>query len=162
MTHKWIIPGSTVATSLCIGESIPKHVALLKVYRTSFHITPVPLKTVRPFVFREMILKDQNQAGAELELLTKQALAEKQVETEIELMITEANQQGQLGGKLPLLRLIVAYVDEAQAFNTIRFGQKYIGRVANPKDIIKLRSAVRKTPRAAKSEFLTPVSPAKP
>ncbi|ENN72711.1 hypothetical protein YQE_10649, partial [Dendroctonus ponderosae] len=163
-------PGSTVATSLCIGEAIPKHVALLKVYKNNFHITPVPLKTVRPFVFREMILKkldgqpDEEEVECTDQLLTRQTHAEKQVESEIEIMITEANQQGQLGNKLPLLRLIVAYVDESQTFNTIRFGQKYIGRVANPKDMVKLRSTVKKSPRHGKekNEFLTPVNQSLP
>lgn len=41
--------------------------------------------------------------------------------------------------KLPLLRVRVEYTDEAQCFNTIRFGQKYQSRVANPDDMILLK-----------------------
>lgn len=49
--------------------------------------------------------------------------------------------------QLPLIRLNVKYRDERQVFNAIRFGQSYIGKVANPEDMIKcnpLRETVRK------------------
>lgn len=37
----------------------------------------------------------------------------------------------------PLIRLNVKCCDERQVFNTIRFGQNYIGKVANPDDMVK-------------------------
>lgn len=46
---------------------------------------------------------------------------------------------------LPLLRLNVSYADENQVFNAIRFGQRYIERVANPKEIVKLKSGIKRT-----------------
>lgn len=52
-------PGSSVATSLSEGESIPKHVGILYINEKSeFKIEPLKLKTVRPFVFRTILLKD--------------------------------------------------------------------------------------------------------
>lgn len=39
---------------------------------------------------------------------------------------------------LPLIRLRVFYERDLQSFNAIRFGQKYVGRVANPEDVVKL------------------------
>lgn len=65
-------PGSTVATSLADGESITKcatfplsitrltlvyrHCALLEVQGKRFEITPIVLRTVRPFKLEEVIL----------------------------------------------------------------------------------------------------------
>ena len=65
-------PGSTVATSLADGESITKcttfplsimrltmeyrHCALLEVQGKNFEITPIVLRTVRPFKLAEVIL----------------------------------------------------------------------------------------------------------
>lgn len=69
-------PGSSVATSLADGESIEKcvstsflacvrissselrHVALLEVHGKNHKLTPIPLRTVRPFVLDEVILSD--------------------------------------------------------------------------------------------------------
>jgi hypothetical protein len=53
-----LFPGSTVATSLCDGEAVDKHVAILSIYKKHFRITPVRLKTVRPFVFDTIVLAD--------------------------------------------------------------------------------------------------------
>jgi double-strand break repair protein MRE11 len=43
--------GSSVATSLSEAESVKKQVGILYVKGTKFHVRPIPLKTVRPFVF---------------------------------------------------------------------------------------------------------------
>lgn len=67
---------------------------------------------------------------------------------------------GQRGNMLPLLRLNVSYVDENQVFNAIRFGQRYIDRVANPKEIVKLKSVIKRTFNKGKKDdedFLTNV-----
>lgn len=40
-----------MATSLCEAESRQKQVGILHVKGTKFHVRPIPLKTVRPFVF---------------------------------------------------------------------------------------------------------------
>ena len=67
-------PGSSVATSLADGEAIEKyeafeqlhdlelicirHVALLQVQGKEFQMTPIPLRTVRPFVLDEVVLSE--------------------------------------------------------------------------------------------------------
>lgn len=51
-------PGSSVATSLAEGESLQKRVGLLKINKTMFRIEPIVLKTVRPFFFEQVLLKD--------------------------------------------------------------------------------------------------------
>lgn len=39
-------PGSSCVTSLIEAESIPKHVALLEITGTEFHVTPIPIQHV--------------------------------------------------------------------------------------------------------------------
>lgn len=63
-------PGSSVATSLSQGETVPKyhidynhktdgrHVAILSVTGKEFHLEKIRLKTVRPFVMREIMLSE--------------------------------------------------------------------------------------------------------
>lgn len=51
-------PGSSVATSLSEGEAIEKKIGLLKIHKETFKIEPIVLKTVRPFVFEQLLLKD--------------------------------------------------------------------------------------------------------
>lgn len=52
--------GSSIATSLCEGESKPKHVGLLKVNKQDFVIDELRLKSTRPFVFDNIILRDHD------------------------------------------------------------------------------------------------------
>ena len=54
-------PGSTVATSLCPSEAVPKHVGLLHLQRDStgdfrIKLDPIPLRTVRQFYFKTVDL----------------------------------------------------------------------------------------------------------
>jgi len=53
-----VISGSSVATSLCEGEAVKKHVAILRIYKKHFQIERIALKTVRPFVFDSLVLAD--------------------------------------------------------------------------------------------------------
>jgi double-strand break repair protein MRE11 len=62
MVKLWInlILGSSIATSLCEAESKPKHVGLLEINKTNFRIKKLELKSVRPFIFENMILRDHD------------------------------------------------------------------------------------------------------
>lgn len=67
-------PGSSVATSLAEGEALEKyvsvyskmpffdsfirHVALLEIQGKDFQLTPIPLRTIRPFVIGEVVLSE--------------------------------------------------------------------------------------------------------
>ncbi|KAF3323760.1 double-strand break repair protein MRE11 [Carex littledalei] len=133
-------PGSSVATSLIDGEAKPKHVLLLEIKGTQYRPTKIPLKSVRPFEYAEVVLKDEadvdpNDQGSVLEYLDTivRALIEKgsrSIPSRSEL-------------KLPLVRIKVDY----SGFSTInpqRFGQKYVGKVANPQDILIFSKAAKK------------------
>ncbi|XP_065209390.1 double-strand break repair protein MRE11 [Planococcus citri] len=133
-----IQPGSSVATSLCEGEARKKHVALLRVHDKKFKIDHLPLKTVRPFIFETIKLSecnirdvDPNPADNVQRYLTER----------VDYSIVNASDQITGHPKqptLPLIRIRVEYVDELQCFNTIRFGQQFQSKVANPTDMIKL------------------------
>lgn len=49
-------PGSSVATSLCEGEALTKHIGVLYVRGNEFKLETIKLQTVRPFVFKSIDL----------------------------------------------------------------------------------------------------------
>ncbi|XP_073114090.1 double-strand break repair protein MRE11 isoform X4 [Elaeis guineensis] len=133
-------PGSSVATSLIDGESKPKHVLLLEIKGSQYRPTKIPLKSVRPFEYAEVVLKDEadvdpNDQASVLEHLHK-----------VVRNLIEKNRKASIsrsGLKLPLVRIKVDYT----GFSTInpqRFGQKYVGKVANPQDILIFSKAAKK------------------
>ncbi|KAM7250975.1 hypothetical protein ACFE04_022858 [Oxalis oulophora] len=125
-------PGSSVATSLIDGESKPKHVLLIEIKGNQYRPTKIPLTTVRPFEYAEVILQDTddidpNDQNSILQLIEKSS---KKV----------ANRTEQ---KLPLVRIKVDY-SGFMTINPQRFGQKYVGKVANPQDILIFSKASKK------------------
>lgn len=52
-------PGSSVATSLSAGEARPKHVVLLRLFKTQHQVVSIPLQTVREFVIEEVTLSSE-------------------------------------------------------------------------------------------------------
>lgn len=136
-------PGSSVATSLSEGEAKPKHVGILNVNGHEYHWEPIRLKTVRPFIMDEIVLKETglraNAAEIEEEILA--ALTEK-----VDEMITQAADlwKEQHGSEkevpatpLPLIRLKVEYSGGFPTYPPQRFGTRYVNKVANPKDILQ-------------------------
>ena len=57
-------PGSTVATSLCEAESVPKHYGILEIFfdeverKPKFRLRTRSLKTVRPFIWETLDIPD--------------------------------------------------------------------------------------------------------
>ncbi|XP_015691641.1 double-strand break repair protein MRE11 isoform X2 [Oryza brachyantha] len=133
-------PGSSVATSLIDGEAKPKHVLLLEIKGNQYRPTKIPLRSVRPFQYAEVVLKDEvdvdpNDQASVLEHLDKivRNLIEKSSQPTASRSET----------KLPLIRIKVDY----SGFSTInpqRFGQKYVGKVANPQDILIFSKSAKK------------------
>ncbi|KAL0410072.1 UNVERIFIED_CONTAM: Double-strand break repair protein MRE11 [Sesamum latifolium] len=133
-------PGSSVATSLIDGESKPKHVLLLEIKGNQYRPTKIPLNSVRPFEYTEVVLKDEpdidpNDQNSILEHL------DKVVRNLIERANKTAIKKSEL--KLPLVRVKVDY-SGFMTINPQRFGQKYVGKVANPQDILIFSKASRK------------------
>ncbi|TPX67344.1 hypothetical protein SpCBS45565_g03855 [Spizellomyces sp. 'palustris'] len=136
----WITqPGSSVATSLCEGEAVPKHVGLLSISGSEFKLDRIRLKKVRPFVMDEVILKEVEGLRP-----TDQNMVNEFLQDRVTELITIAmNEWKELNPDVPetewpkpLVRLKVEYGGGFTTFNPQRFGQLFVNRVANPKDIL--------------------------
>ncbi|CAL8353748.1 unnamed protein product [Lota lota] len=131
-------PGSSVATSLSPGEAAKKHIGLLRVKGRKMNLQKIPLNTVRQFFIQDIVLADHQ------DLFTPETpRATKKVEDFCHAKVVEMLEQAErerLGCPLtpekPLIRIRVDYSGGFEAFNTSRFSQKFVDRVANPKDVI--------------------------
>ncbi|CAH9099414.1 unnamed protein product [Cuscuta europaea] len=141
-------PGSSVATSLIDGESKPKHVLLLEIKGNQYRPTKIPLKSVRPFEYTEIMLKDEpdidpNDQTSILEHLDK--VVRKLIERSSSIDVNESE------SKLPLVRVKVDY-SGFMTINPQRFGQKYVGKVANPQDILIFSKSTKRGHNEVKFE----------
>ncbi|GAV85353.1 Metallophos domain-containing protein/Mre11_DNA_bind domain-containing protein [Cephalotus follicularis] len=149
-------PGSSVATSLIDGESKPKHVLLLEIkVGNQYRPTKIPLTSVRPFEYTEIILKDV----ADIDPNDQNSILE-HLDTVVSNLIEKSSKKAVNSPelRLPLVRIKVDY-SGFMTINPQRFGQKYVGKVANPQDILIFSKASRKGHAEAKfadSERLRP------
>ncbi|XP_039125723.1 double-strand break repair protein MRE11 [Dioscorea cayenensis subsp. rotundata] len=133
-------PGSSVATSLIEGEAKPKHVLLLEIKGSQYRPTKIPLKSVRPFEYAEVVLKDESDIDPNDQASVLEHL-DKVVRNLIEKSNKRSVNRSEL--KLPLVRIKVDY-SGFMTINPQRFGQKYVGKVANPQDILIFSKAAKK------------------
>ncbi|XP_037533725.1 double-strand break repair protein MRE11 [Nematolebias whitei] len=131
-------PGSSVATSLSPGEAAKKHIGLLRVKGRKMNLQKIPLKTVRQFFIQDVVLADyEDRFTPDTPQVTKKV--EDFCYAKVTEMLEEA-ERDRLGCPLtpekPLIRLRVDYSGGFETFNTSRFSQKFVDRLANPKDII--------------------------
>ena len=167
MDFKVMQPGSSVATSLAVGEAVQKKVAILEITGRSMEIEPIPLKTVRPFVFKEIILNQDKEARKIYKKHNYRTELTEWLKKQVEELIEEANQQWRdaqatdpnFDGTaepevppLPLIRLRVdiSGVDDGNKFevdNPQRFSGRFANRVANTSDLVQFH--VRKRMAAA-------------
>lgn len=156
MSFNVIQPGSSVATSLMPGEAVAKHVAILSITGKEFKIEPIRLKTVRPFLMREVVLadepslrgvakKDNNRGvitrfleGTVNEMIEQAKQEWKETQTQSSL---EDDEEDQPKTPLPLIRLRVEYTaPEGGKFdceNPQRFSNRFIDKVANVNDVVQ-------------------------
>lgn len=155
-------PGSTVATSLSGGEAKQKHAVLLEIYEGKLKHRPVPLYTVRNFLFDDVALSDQPELSETDPEGVKKFLDEtitqmvEQQEQEFDKKLS-AFQSGasreSVNGvvypprsfyidkltrlvRQPLVRLRVEVTGNWDPPNPQRFGQDFVGRAACPSDIL--------------------------
>uniref|UniRef100_A0A1D1XIV7 Double-strand break repair protein n=1 Tax=Anthurium amnicola TaxID=1678845 RepID=A0A1D1XIV7_9ARAE len=141
-------PGSSVATSLIDGEAKPKHILLLEIKGTQYRSTKIPLKSVRPFKYAEVVLKDVSEIDSNDQASVLEYL-DKVVRDMIEASSRNAASESEL--KLPLVRVKVDY-SGFMTINPQRFGQKYVGKVANPQDILIFSKAATKRQHGEKTD----------
>lgn len=134
-------PGSSIATSLCEGESKPKHVGLLKINKNQFKMKSLKLKSVRPYIFDNIILSDHDikieNHVSKADSVTQ--YVDRYIENELmpkvaQLLTDYPNQPHQ-----PLIRLRVFYENDDEQFDTLSLAQKYCDEVANPMEMIIFR-----------------------
>lgn len=140
-------PGSSIATSLCEGESKTKHVGILSIQGSSFQLEKIRLSTVRPFVMQDIILADEHLNpfdNKSVETCLTRRVESMIQEAELEWRSEPANQG--MNMPLPLIRLRVNYEGGFFQTNPQRFGQQFVNRIANPKDCLfyMRKKAVRK------------------
>lgn len=143
-------PGSSVATSLMPGEAVPKHVAILSITGKEFKCEPIRLKTVRPFVMKEIVLSeeratkdvwkhDNNRTEITRHLI---GIVEKLIEdAKREWLSCQDEDEEELVPPIPLVRLRVEYTapegGRYDCENPQRFSNRFQGKVANEKDVIQ-------------------------
>ena len=145
-------PGSSIATSMMPGEAAPKHVALLDVVGKEFTCETIRLKTVRPFVMREIVLQDiKEMRDIALHSNNRTKITRYLMET-VGNLIEQAKSEWREAQKdrhsviepeipLPLVRLRVEYTaPEGGRFdceNPQRFSNRFVNKVANVNDVIQ-------------------------
>lgn len=153
-------PGSSVATSLCEGEAIEKKVGVLTVHfdrnikEPVFKINTIPLKTVRPFIFKSIELKNFEDELQQIKGDQREKI-EKFLEQEVDQMIKESKalRTGHPKQKtIPLIRLRVHFEETNHLLNVKRFGQNFVEKVANPGDILLFRKSIKRL-KSAKSNI---------
>ncbi|XP_065586076.1 double-strand break repair protein MRE11 isoform X2 [Cyrtonyx montezumae] len=131
-------PGSSVVTSLSPGEAVKKHIGLLHVKGKKMKMQRIALETVRTFYMEDVVLADHSELFNPDNPKVTQAIQAFCME-KVEMMLDNAERE-RLGNprqpEKPLIRLRVDYTGGFEPFIIHRFSQKYMDRVANPKDII--------------------------
>jgi double-strand break repair protein MRE11 len=157
-------PGSSIATSLSKGETIPKHVCIVKVKGRNFVSEKIPLKTVRPFIFKEIVLADEPELRNVWKKTNNRTEISRHLKNVIGEMVDQAgrewlSQQTQEdlaamqdpNPPRPLVRLRVDYAaPEGGRFdieNSQRITSDFMNKIANHNDVIvfhiKKRAAKR-------------------
>lgn len=163
MTFHVMQPGSSIATSLMPGEAVAKHVAILSITGKEFKSEPVRLKSVRPFVMREIVLQDDKHMKKIAMKDENRSEITRYLMTIVEDMIKEANQawydaqeeevEEDRKPDLPLIRLRVEYTaPEGGRFdceNPQRFSNRFLKKVANVNDVVQFH---RKKASASKKK----------
>ena len=138
--------GSSIATSLSEGETLDKNVFVLSVKGKDFSLQPIRLKSVRPFVMKDVVL---GQTGLSATSSNKKEVLNFLI-MQVELMIEKANDiwrqnnrelfgDGTLSesdAPLPLIRLRVEYSGGYEVENPRFFSNRFVGKVANINDVV--------------------------
>jgi double-strand break repair protein MRE11 len=151
-------PGSSVATSLSVGESSIKKIGVLDIRGSHFRLLPIPLTQVRSFVLGEFRLTDQSSLDPEDPKVEPKITS--LLEDQVRLLVYNAREKtkeiwqaakdaGNLVARANTMPLSMALEKPAEVlvrikvdhsgFSTLnnqRFGAKFIGQVANPVSIL--------------------------
>jgi double-strand break repair protein MRE11 len=166
-------PGSSIATSLMPGEAVPKHVAILSVTGKEFQTETIRLKTVRPFIMKEIVLAEEPEIKRkELWRVTDNRTKITQYLTKlVDGLIEEAKREwlelqedrdegDDLEVPLPLVRLRVEYTapqpGEFHVENPQRFSNNFVDKVANLNDVVQFHRKKKAATRTTKNKAEMP------
>lgn len=145
-------PGSSIATSMMPGEAVPKHIAILDVVGKEFTCETVRLKSVRPFVMKEIVLQDvkemreialHNNNRTKITRYLMEIVGDLIERAKTEWREAQDDNSSIIDSEipLPLIRLRVEYTaPEGGRFdceNPQRFSNRFVNRVANVNDVIQ-------------------------
>eukprot|EP01083_Nonionella_stella_P073035 197195_1 len=157
-------PGSSVRTSLCQGELPDKHVGILEIRGETCRLLPVKLESLRPFLMHDIALEDYFDPEVEISeieaflaketvKLIKQANPDK-----FSLGMDEKEEAAAFGSvdkaRIPLIRLRVNTSGFDQ-INTRRFSKQFVGKVANPEDVILLQKTAKQRTKGNSGKDVT-------
>ncbi|KAF7861979.1 hypothetical protein EAF04_007859 [Stromatinia cepivora] len=163
-------PGSSVATSLVPGEAVPKHVAIASITGREFKIEKIRLKSVRPFITKEVVLATDKRTKHLAKVKDNRTKLTKELMTIVDELIDQARAEwislqdepeDELDEiPLPLVRLKVEFTPpEGGKFdceNPQRFSSRFINRVANIKDVIQYHRKKASSTRKSATEIDLP------
>lgn len=135
-------PGSSVATSLTQGESLPKHAVILNITGKKLFIERIPLLTVRPFAYETVELSEAPINTNERDI--KSQITRWMIK-KVESLISKARIEWEIlhpdspleDFPLPLIRLRVEHRNQHPLENPLRFSGRFAGRVANVGDVVQ-------------------------
>ncbi|KAI9874962.1 MAG: meiotic recombination [Pleopsidium flavum] len=145
-------PGSSVATSLVPGEAVSKHVAILSITGREYKCEPIRLKSIRPFIMKELVLHEDKEAKGLSKKENNRTQLTQYLMRVVDELIEEAKadwleaQEGadedeELEAPLPLIRIRVEYsAPDGGSFdceNPQRFSNRFVGKVANVNDVVQ-------------------------
>ncbi|KAF1915164.1 Mre11 DNA-binding presumed domain-containing protein [Ampelomyces quisqualis] len=161
-------PGSSIATSLMPGEAVPKHVAILSITGKEFQTETIRLKSVRPFIMKEIVLAEEKEIKKKelwrvtdnrtkiTKYLTKlvNELIEEAKKEWLELQ-DDREEGDDLEIPLPLVRLRVEYTapqpGEFHVENPQRFSNNFVNKVANLNDVVQFYRKKKPATRTPKN-----------
>ena len=135
------------------GEAVPKHVAVLNITGRDYKVETIRLRTVRPFIMKEIVLAEEKEALRLAKKTNNRAELTRFLERIVHEMIEQANAeweeaQGEdeerdeeQNAPLPLIRLRVEFTaPEGGNFdceNPQRFSNRFMEKVANVNDVVQ-------------------------
>ncbi|GLI78957.1 meiotic recombination [Penicillium ochrochloron] len=166
-------PGSSVATSLVPGEAVTKQVAIVSITGREFKCEPIRLKSVRPFVMREIVLSEEKGAQKFARKEGNRTEVTRFLMSIVEELIEEANAEWREAQgirdeenedddeeprepPLPLVRLRVEIsTPEGGSFeceNPQRFSNRFVGKVANVNDVVQFHRKKKNASSSRKAD----------
>eukprot|EP01059_Diplonema_ambulator_P021800 TRINITY_DN3626_c0_g1_i1.p1 TRINITY_DN3626_c0_g1~~TRINITY_DN3626_c0_g1_i1.p1 ORF type:complete len:683 (+),score=157.79 TRINITY_DN3626_c0_g1_i1:44-2092(+) len=129
-------PGSSIQSTPNSEDLNPKKICLIEVHKTSYRVTPLVLKSTRPYEYASVVLADEKSLEK-----TPEDVSEYLTETANDLIrkaqakikqIPDQFLQANKNLKIPIVRIRVDYSPDFPVVNSVLFGGRFINTVANP------------------------------